>query len=134
MLTRKEELDQFKRELKSLNYYKKKRDEIADKLLILERILYEPKANLYTNNTSKRTYNMVELLEKEAQLKQQKQLYTHLIQYIGDCLEKIEPLENRYLIMDIYIHNFSFEKKALELHMSARALKYYADQVLLKII
>lgn len=133
-ITKRDEIEQFKRELKSLNYYKKKRDEIKDKLIIIGRVLYEPKANSYNNVGGKGDYNYLDLLQKEDYLKQMYGLYDQLIRHIGYRLDCIDESDDRQLLMDIYIRKFSFEKMATNHHMSIRNLKYHVDLIIKNIV
>lgn len=134
VLTKKEEVEQFKRDLKSLNYYKSKRDELSDKRLVLERIMHEPKANRYDEITGSRKYNYIELMEKEDELNMQIQLYDALIKTIGNRLDKIEKESDRDLLVELYIRNNTYEKLALEYFMSVRKMKYYVNSVISKIM
>lgn len=134
-VTKKEEIEQFKRDLKSLNYYKSKYDEISDKLLVVARLMHEPKANSYDgmfgNNNN---YNFIELMEKEAELKKQQYLYDSLIKTIENRLDLLEKASDKDLLINIYIRKYSYEKLAMERFMSVRRLKYYVNAVIEKLL
>lgn len=134
MLTKKDGIEQFKRDLRSLTYYKGKRDEMQDKLLELSRIMHEPRANRYDHEIGGKPYNYVGLMEREDALKQELSFYELMIQRIGNMLERIENPEDRNLLIDIYIHKTSYAKLAMQRYMSERNLKYYVDNIIAKIL
>lgn len=134
MITKKDKVEQFKRDLKSLNFYKSKRDELSDKMLELGRIMHEPKANRYELSIGVNKYNYIELMEKEDAYKAEYNLFDVLIKHIGEQLDCIVNLDDRNLIIEIYIRKSSFEKMAMERFISVRALKYHVDDVIQKIV
>lgn len=134
MITKKDKVEQFKRDLKSLNFYKSKRDELSDKMLELGRIMHEPKANRYELSIGVNKYNYIELMEKEDAYKAEYNLFDVLIKHIGEQLDCIVNLDDRNLIIEIYICKSSFEKMAMERFISVRALKYHVDDVIQKIV
>lgn len=134
-VTKKEEIEQFKRDLKSLNYYKSKYDEISDKLLVVARLMHEPKANSYDERfRNNNNYNFIELMEKEAELKKQQYLYDSLIKTIENRLDLLEKETDKDLLINIYIRKYSYEKLAMERFMSVRRLKYYVNAVIEKLL
>lgn len=134
MITRKDKVEQFKRDLKSLSFYKSKRDELSDKMLELGRIMHEPKANRYERMGGVNSYNYIELMEKEDAIKAEYNLYDVLIKHIGERLDCISNLDDRNLLIDIYIHKQSYEKMAMNRFKSTRALKYHVDDIIQKIV
>ncbi|MGX8834927.1 hypothetical protein ACWG0P_12065 [Amedibacillus sp. YH-ame6] len=134
MLRKKEAVEQFKRDLKSLNYYKLKRSEVSDKLLELDRSMHEAKSNRYNFELGKGKFNYIELMEKEDGLKRELFLYEQLIVHIGNRLECIESDNDRRLLLDIYVHKQSYAKMSMKMFMSERNLKYHVDTIIRKIV
>lgn len=134
MLSEKDAIEQFKRDLRSLNYYKGKKDELDDELLKLNRCMHEPRANRYDMEKGKGHYNYIELMEKEDELKEEKQFYELMIKRIGNQLEKITDESDRSLLIEIYIHKVSYARIAMKRYMSERNLKYYVDNVIRHIL
>lgn len=131
--TIKESIEQFKRDLRSLTFYKNKLDEINDKLLALRRVMHEARSNRYDHEIGGHPMNYLDLMQKEEKLQQDQQLYEILLQRIAVELEKLDT-EERTLLLDLYVHKKSFASISMKLYMSERNLKYHVDQVLKRIL
>ena len=133
MLTERDKIAQFKRELRSLNYYKGKIKEITEELIRLARVMHGPKTVKYGERLGGNKINYLELMEQEDACKEELQHYSFLINNIEkriDCLEKSE----KNLLLEIYVNRKKYEELAPEYFASERKLKYDVNEIIRKII
>lgn len=121
-----DEVNQFRRDLKSYNYHKAKIKEINEELLELAHkmkgvssIRYD---KLHSNNTRVYHDRKVEYIVLEEQLIQERKIHEILIKKVDDCLEQL-PDDEKELLIDIYIKGTSYDQTALKRHVSKDKVK-----------
>lgn len=132
MLTMKEKVDQFKRELKSMHYYQAKLLELQDELIRLDRMMHEPRPQRITE-TKGNPINYLDLMEQEQQVRLEYDLLHTLITRVYDKLEQLEE-HDRHMLLDLYVKGYSFEKISMENYMSVRNMKYKVDSLIKSIM
>ena len=121
MLTEKDKVEQFKRELKSYEFYKKKvqecneqLEEIAVKLHgvsspAIKDVIYENAGNPYRKDS-----RILELMNDEDRLIDERQRYIDNVLYIENALLKIPNPNERKMIEDVFIRRVRHEKVAMD--------------------
>lgn len=121
MLTEKDKVEQFKRELKSYEFYKKKvqecneqLEEIAVKLQgvsspAIKDVIYENAGNPYRKDS-----RILELMNDEDRLIDERQRYIDNVLYIENALFKIPNPNERKMIEDVFIRRVRHEKVAMD--------------------
>lgn len=128
MLTEKDKIEQFKRELKSYEFYKKKvqecneqLEEIAVKLQgvsspAIKDVIYENAGNPYRKDS-----RILELMNDEDRLIDERQRYIDNVLYIENALLKIPNPNERKMIEDVFIRRVRHEKVAMDNGYSSRS-------------
>lgn len=128
----KELIEQFKREIKSINYYDAKIQECREQLTCIHTLMYEAKTINYGEKMGHGTYNLIELIYKEEQLCREQQAYEIMRESILRKLARAS-LHDRELLIDIYIKKHSYEKKARMEYMSEIQLKRSVNRIILEL-
>lgn len=141
MLTEKDKIEQFKRELKSYEYYQKKVQECNEELEVIAHklqgvssptvkdVIYENAGNPYSNE------NKLQLMLEESELIKERDKYIVMIGDIDARLLKIHNADEREMIIDLYIKKINHEKVASDNYYANRAGMYKRiNAILAKII
>lgn len=135
MIERKEEINQFKRDLRSLKYYEKKIEFLYDELTVIGNELQGVKGIKYDvlRNNGNYNDNKIELLMREEEILKEMNLYREMIGRINSCLAKLSEDEQELLKM-IYIDKVKYAEIAHKLCKSVRKMKLDVDGIIEKII
>lgn len=133
MLTERDKIEQFKRDLRSMNYYKEKTKEITDELIRLARVMHGPKTVKYGEKLGGNRINYLELMEQEDAFKKELQYYSFLIYSIEKKLKLLEK-DEKMLLIELYVNRKKYEQLASEYFASERKLKYDVNEIIRKII
>lgn len=141
MLTEKDKIEQFKRELKSYEYYQKKVQQCNEKLEVIAHklegvsspcvkdVIYENAGNPYSN------VNKLQLMIEEDELIKERDKYIGMIGEIDAKLLKIHNTDEKEMIIDLYIKKINHEKVATDNYYANRAGMYKRiNAILAKII
>lgn len=138
MITTKDKIEQFKRDMRSYDYYLKKvvvlnqeLEAIGVKLIGVS----SPKAKDVICENSRNPYanNKLELMYQEERIINERNHTLRLIESIDEKLNRLET-KNRELLIDLYIRRKTYERKSGEVYMSERNLKYHVNAIIKKII
>lgn len=117
MVTSKEVCEQFRRDLKSLNYYKSKLEEINDKLLEmnvkLQRVSSPAVKDVIIENKNPYQSNVLELMMQEENLIKERDHYKYMIVQIESKLKAL-PKNIRKICIELYVNGRNAENVALE--------------------
>lgn len=128
MLTEKDKIEQFKRELKSYEFYKKKvqecneqLEEIAVKLQgvsspAIKDVIYENAGNPYSD------VNKLQLIMEEEELVKERKLYIDRILYVDEKMMLIPNSLEKKAAERIYIKKEMHQKVADDLNMDRKTL------------
>lgn len=138
MLTTKDKVEQFKRELRSYTYYKEsvkeinlKLCEINTKLLGISSITYNP---VHLENAGKPYHdNKLELICDEERLINERSYYERKLTQIDDALNKLN-LQDKELLIKLYIEHKKYDELAEEYSYSIRMLKYKVNRLIEEIM
>lgn len=109
MLTEKDKIEQFKRDLKSYEYYQKKVQQCNEELEVIAHklegvsspcvkdVIYENAGNPYSN------VNKLQLMIEEDELIKERDKYIGMIGEIDAKLLKIHNTDEKEMIIDLYI-------------------------------
>lgn len=141
MLTEKDKIEQFKRELKSYEYYQKKVQQCNEELEVIAHklegvsspcvkdVIYENAGNPYSN------VNKLQLMIEEDELIKERDKYIGMIGEIDAKLLKIHNTDEKEMIIDLYIKKINHEKVATDNYYANRAGMYKRiNAILAKII
>lgn len=141
MLTEKDRIEQFKRELKSYEYYQKKVQECNEELEVIAHklegvsspcvkdVIYENAGDPYSN------INKLQLMIEEDELVKERDKYIEMISGIDARLLKVPNSDEREMIIDLYIKKVNHEKVASDNYYANRAGMYKRiNAILAKII
>lgn len=133
MISKKDKIEQFKRDLRSLKYYECKVNEISDELLKLSRIMHEPKSIKYGERLGSSALNYLECMEREEVLKNELKLHIFMIEKIKSKLDLLSDYD-RILLDQLYVRRKGFTYVAQKMGVSERKLKYDVDEIIRKIV
>ena len=138
-LTKKDKIEQFKRDLRSLHYYECCVKELDDDLLVINERLLDvssptPK-EVIAGVASSHYYtdNKVDLIMQEEKLAEQREVYQKQLDIINAKLKYVDT-ENIELLKRLYVKRVPYQKVADEQHMSLRSLRYYVNKLIENII
>lgn len=138
MVDIKDEINQFKRDLRSYTYRKKKVAEIDEKLLELsvqqlgvsspapKKVIYENAGDPYHNNK-------LSLMMREEELINERMKHQNELDHIDKALNSLPPAQKQVLI-DVYITRERIDTVADRNHCSIRKMKYDIDEMIKKIL
>ncbi|HAH93684.1 MAG TPA: hypothetical protein DCM01_07555 [Dielma fastidiosa] len=138
MLTEKDKIEQFKRDLRSYTYHQKKAMEIDEKLEELavkmqgvsspstKEIILENAGNPYGERK-------LELLMEEGELVKERNKHLTEIQRIDEVL-KLLPIEYREMLIEIYVNRCHMDDIANRIPVSRSKLKRDINQMIRNII
>lgn len=112
MITIKDRIEQFKRDLKSRNYYQAKSNEFDLKLEELHRIMHEPKSIRYGDSIGNGSFSFIDLMEQEDSIKSEAKVFNSMIHSIDERLSRIDSDNDRKMIEDVYCNRINHEKVA----------------------
>lgn len=117
MITSKENCEQFRRDLKSLNWYKSKLDEINDQLLELDvkmqRVSSPAVKDVVIENKNPYQSNILELMLQEEILIKQRDNLKYTVDQIEKKLNAL-PKRIRRICIELYINGRNAENVATE--------------------
>lgn len=130
MITSKDSVEQFKREMKSLNYYKLKIAEAELELESLATIMHgvsSPsfKDVIIENNRNPYHNNFIELMEEEDKLIKEKSMYKRLADIIESKMNKMDKLLLD-MCNELYIKRRNHDNVALDHGYNSRQGMYKA--------
>lgn len=116
-------IEQFKNELKNLEYYKESLTKVSDSLSLnwyeltgVKGVQYDKQRGAFNKDIAdKRKYYLLGKIEAQEQEKRRLQAN---VQYIEDVLSLIKDQEIREAIVNIYVHKKTFRKEAKKHYMS----------------
>lgn len=141
VLTEKDKIEQFKRDLRSYTYHQKKAMEIDEKLEELSVKMQGVSSPAFKNTVLENAGNpygerKLELLMEEGELVKERNKHLTEIQRIDEALKLIDENQRKILI-DIYIKRRKFDAIALANYCSNRKLTYdvntYISYIITKI-
>lgn len=137
MISKLERVNQFKRELRSYEYYSKCVEECDLKLEEVGVQLMGISSPSLTEMSGKPTAysdtHKLELIMLEEEIIKKRNWYIRLQADINEKLSKLNE-EDRELVEKVYIKNKRYEDLAREYHYSIRNLKYKVNQILSDIL
>lgn len=128
MLTEKDKIEQFKRELKSYEYYQKKVQECNEELEVIAHklegvsspcakdIIYENAGDPYSD------VNKLQLIMEEEELVKERKLYIDRILYVDEKMMLIPNSLEKKAAERIYIKKEMHQKVAEDLNMDRKTL------------
>ena len=128
MLTERDKIEQFKRDLRSYTYHQKKAMEIDEKLEELAVKLLgvsSPSAKQFVLENSGNPYGerKLQLLMEEGELVKERNKHLAEMQRIDEALKLLDE-NSRRILVEIYIKRKKFDAIALENYCSNRKLTY----------
>lgn len=138
VLTEKDKIEQFKRDLRSYTYHQKKAMEIDEKLEELtvkmqgvsspttKEIILENASNPYCERK-------LELLMEEGELVNERSKHLAEIQRIDDALKLVDE-NQRKILVDIYVKRRKIDHVARYAYCSVRKIKYDVNDMIKKIL
>lgn len=133
MLTEKDKIEQFKREMRSIRYYEGRMQEINDELVKLNRIMREPKPIKY-GEAMGNPPNFYDLMEQEDTLRAE---YEELHGRQSAVYEKLSLIPNekdKDALIALYIHRERFEEVADKYFRGLRSMKRDVDKIISEIV
>lgn len=137
MITKKQKIDNFKRECKIAEYYKKCLEE-------MELEFYEISIrmqNIHSINLEKqkivnncRENNILYWMDKEDKLVQRKEDYIKFIKRVDKQLDKIKNIEDREMLNDFLYSSKNQEAIAQKYHYSRQNLYKRIDKIISEIV
>lgn len=134
----KEEIRAFKNELKNVNFYRNKINELKIEIEIIEYDLTGVKAVNFTphqsttNPISKSSYYYAQLDKKDKLIKKKK-AYDDKLNSINQLLDSIDDGKTKQMIIDIYIEGKGFLSTAIKFNYSNHGVQQRIDSALKKI-
>lgn len=134
MITLKDEIEQFKRDLKSYSYHQKKVREIEQELEVLtvkmqgvsspapKDVVLENAGNPYSSKKNK-------LLTKKGHLIKERNKHLSEIKRLDNLLQKCEQ-EDRDILVERFVRRFPLKKVAADHHLSKSSLLRHIDSVI----
>ena len=116
-------IEQYKNELKNLEFYKESLQRVNDSLSYawyeltgVKGIRYDKQPGSYNKEIAdKRKYYLIAKIEHQ---EEEKRRLTANIKYIEDVLKEVKDQEIREAIVNIYVHKKTFRKEAKKHYMS----------------
>lgn len=138
MLTEKDKIEQFKRDLRSYTYHQKKAMEIDEKLeeLAVKMLgVSSPATKEITLENAGNPYGerKLELLMEEGELVKERNKHLGEMQRIDEALKLVDE-DNRIVLIDIYVRRIHMDEIADRLSVSRSKLKRDINSVIGKII
>lgn len=133
MLTAKDKIEQFKREMRSIRFYEGRMQEINDELVRLNRIMREPKPIKY-GEAMGNPPNFFDLMEQEDQLRSEYEELHGRQSAVYEKLSKITSKKDKDALIALYIRRERFEEVADKYFRSIRGMKYHIDEIISKIV
>lgn len=137
-ITLKDEMEQFKRDLRSYTYHQKKALEIEEKLedlAVKMQGLSSPafKEVIYENTSNPYKDRKLELMCEEGELVKERNFHLLEIKRLDDALRLIDE-EKRKILVDIYIKRKKIDYVAAKRFCSSRKVKYDVNAMIKWII
>ena len=133
MLTEKDKIEQFKREMRSVKYIEGRMQEINDELIRLNRLMRDPKGIRYGEPMGN-TPNYFDLMEQEDQLRAEYEALQERQSDVYDKLDKIKSSSEKAALIALYVNRERYEDVADKYFRSIRSMKYHIDEVISKIV
>lgn len=136
-MNKEKRIEQFKRELRSLAYYKEAHRECNDKLESINNALVGVSSPTMSEapieNKSYKNYRIYDLMEEEEKIVQERNFYRYSIKNIEIKLAKLNEQE-RELLFELFVKNNNYDEVANKMHCSRSKLFYDVNNIISRII
>lgn len=139
MVTKKERIEQFKRECKSYNYYLKKIIECDEHIEMLDVRLQgvsSPNGNTNEKTSGSGSHpSPISLIMEQDEWKQERSIAMYHVEKVDKVLNEIKSAVDRAMIRDMYIDNKYYPMLAEKYHYSDKShLVRRANKIVAKIV
>lgn len=136
-MDKEKKIEQFKRELRSYNFYKEALKECNDKLEAVSTSLCgvsSPKLSASNKGGGgNKNYRIYDLMDQEEKLIRERNMYRYSINQVEERLSKLSEKEQKLLIK-LFVNNANYEVVAREMYCSRAKLFYDVNKIISKII
>lgn len=139
MITLKDEVEQFKRDLKSYSYHQKKIKEIDDELLELRTRLEgvsspAPKDVVLENARNPYASNKLDLIMQEEILLKERSKHQDEVMRVDALMKRIIFQEDTDILIELYVRRFSLDVVARNHYTSRSSLNRRANRIIRKML